>query len=132
MAHGASGIWSATGLRRAKRAAKEYGHRFSCEEGFRDAKWYLGFAEARIKDIDASSRMFALFAIALVAMTNLGMKLLIGGGAKARELLRRVDARRKGRSELSLISTVGALLRQDWSLLLELAPRVKLNLEATL
>jgi hypothetical protein len=117
---------------RAKGAAKEYGRRFCCEEGFRDAKWYLGFAEARIKDIDAWSRMFALFAIALVAMTSLGMKLLVGGGAKARELLRRVASRRKGRCELSLISVVGALLRQDWSLLLDLSPRTKLNLEATL
>src|SRR5262244_1798075 len=25
---------------RAKHSAKEYGHRFCCEEGFRDAKWY--------------------------------------------------------------------------------------------
>jgi hypothetical protein len=27
---------------RAKRAAHEYDHRFCCEEGFRDAKGYLG------------------------------------------------------------------------------------------
>jgi hypothetical protein len=60
------------------------------------------------------------------------MKLLVGGGAKARELLRCVASRRKGRCELSLISVVGALLRQDWSLLLDLSPRTKLNLEATL
>jgi hypothetical protein len=128
------GIWYlvSNGPVRAKRAAKEYGHRFCCEEGFRDAKWYLGFAKARIKDIDAWSRMFALFAIALVAMTSLGMTLLIRGGAKGRELLRRVASRRRDRCELSLISAVGALLRQDWSLLSALSPRTKLNLEATL
>lgn len=116
----------------AKGAAKEYGYRFRCEEGFRDAKWYLGFAKARIKDINAWSRLFGLFAIALLAMTTLGMKLLIGGGAKARELLRRVASRRRDRCELSLISAVGALLRQDWSLILALSPYAKLNLEATL
>ncbi len=36
------------------------------EEGFRDAKWYLGFAQARITEIAAWSRMFGLFVIALL------------------------------------------------------------------
>jgi len=53
---------------------------------------------------------------------------MVGGGAKAQELLRRVASRRKSRCELSLISAIGALLRQDWSLPLEPSPRVKLNL----
>jgi hypothetical protein len=30
------------------------------EEGFRDAKWYLGFKQARIACIKAWSRLFAL------------------------------------------------------------------------
>jgi len=32
----------------AEPMAKEYGFRFCCEEGFRDAKWYFGFAESRV------------------------------------------------------------------------------------
>jgi hypothetical protein len=132
--NGKWGIWRLVSNEpvRARGAAKEYGYRFCCEEGFRDAKWYLGFAKARSKNINAWSRLFALFAIALLAMTTLGMKLLIGGGAKARELLRRVASRRRDRCELSLISAVGALLRQDWSLISALSPYTKLNLEATL
>ena len=39
----------------APAAANEYGHRFGCEEGFRDAKWWLGFAKARIAQIKAWS-----------------------------------------------------------------------------
>jgi hypothetical protein len=60
----------------AAQAASEYGRRFSCEEGFREAKWWLGFAKARIAQIKAWSRMFALFAIALLVMTTLGSRLL--------------------------------------------------------
>ncbi|MDH3604286.1 MAG: transposase, partial [Candidatus Tectomicrobia bacterium] len=55
----------------AKRASDEYGRRFGCEEGFRDAKWWLGFAKSRIGQIKAWSRMFALFSIALLVMTTL-------------------------------------------------------------
>lgn len=117
---------------RAKHAAKEYGHRFCCEEGFRDAKWYLGFTEARIKGIDAWSRMFALFAIALLVLTTLGMKLLISGGERARSLLRRVVSRRGDRCELSLISAMIYLIQEDRSLFVALSPCTKLNLEASL
>jgi Transposase DDE domain len=117
---------------RAKRAAQEYGHRFSCEEGFRDAKWYLGFAQARVKEITAWSRLFALFAIALLVLTTLGMVLLIRVGPAAWRLLRRVVCRRRGRCELSLIAAVIALVQQDPSLLAALSARTKLNLEATL
>jgi hypothetical protein len=118
--------------RRAQPMASEYGHRFCCEEGFRDAKWYLGFAEARLRDIRAWSRLFALFAIALLALTSLGMCLLLGGRPQARWLLRRVVSRRGDRCELSLIAAVIALLRQDPALLASLSARTKLNLEATL
>jgi len=117
---------------RAKHSAKEYGHRFSCEEGFRDAKWYLGFTEARIEKIDAWSRMFALFAIALLVLTTLGMKLLIPGGEQARSLLRRVASRRSDRCELSLISAMIYLVQEDRSLFVALSARTKLNLEASL
>jgi hypothetical protein len=48
----------------APAAANEYGHRCGCEEGFRDTKWWLGFAKARMAQIRAWSRMFALWAIA--------------------------------------------------------------------
>jgi hypothetical protein len=112
--------------------AKEYGFRFCCEEGFRDAKWYLGFAEARVKEIEAWSRLFALFAIALLVLTTLGMALLIRGGPEAKQLLRRVASRRSGRCELSLVAAIIALAQQDRSLFLALSPHTKLNLEATL
>lgn len=117
---------------RAKHAAQEYGHRFGCEEGFRDAKWYLGFTEARVKEIDAWSRLFALFALALLVLTTLGMKLLIRGGEQARSLLRRVASRRSDRCELSLISAMIYLVQEDRSLFGALSPRTKLNLEASL
>jgi hypothetical protein len=44
------GIWYLVSNRplRAQPMAREYSHRFCCEEDFRDAKWYLGFAKARI------------------------------------------------------------------------------------
>lgn len=117
---------------RAKRAAKEYGHRFSCEEGFKDAKWYLGFAQARVQAIAAWSRLFALFAIALLVLTTLGMALLIRAGPAAWRLLRRVVSRRRDRCELSLIAAVIALVQRDHSLFAALSARTKLNLEATL
>ena len=41
--------------------------RFGCEEGFRDAKWWLGFTKARIAHLKAWSRMFALFAMTLLS-----------------------------------------------------------------
>ena len=52
---GAWGIWYLVSHRplRAQQMALEYGYRFGCAEGFRDAKWYLGFAQARIKAIQA-------------------------------------------------------------------------------
>jgi hypothetical protein len=117
---------------RAQRAAREYGHRFCCEEGFRDAKWYLGFTEARVKKIEAWSRLFALFAIALLVLTTLGMKLLIRGGAYGQRLLRRVASRRRDRCELSLVSAMIYLLQEDRSLFQALSSHAKLDLEANL
>jgi hypothetical protein len=117
---------------RAAPMAQEYGHRFGCEEGFRDTKWYLGFAEARVNEIPAWSRLFALFAISLVVLTTLGVALLIRGGPQASRLLRRVASRRRGRCELSLIAAVIALVQQDRSLFTALSPMTKFNLEVTL
>src|SRR4029453_8557695 len=59
----------------ATAAVNEYSRRFGCAEGFRDAKWWLGFAKARMAQIKAWSRMFALCAMALLGMASLGSKL---------------------------------------------------------
>src|SRR5215470_7764303 len=117
---------------RAEQAAKEYGFRFDCEEGFRDLKWDLGFSESRVKQIDAWSRLFALFAIALMAVTALGMHLLVRGGAQAKDLLRRVTSRRRNRCELSLIAAVIALVQQDKTLFAALSAQTKLKLDYVL
>ena len=117
---------------RAEQAAKEYGFRFDCEEGFRDLKWDLGFSESRVKQIDAWSRLFALFAIALMALTALGMQLLVRGGVQAKELLRRVASRRRDRCELSLIAAVIALVQQDKTLFAALSAQTKLKLDYAL
>lgn len=116
---------------RANVAAAEYAYRFGCEEGFRDAKWWLGFAETRIQDIKAWSRMFALFVISLFVLVHLGIKLLVDNIDSA-SLLRRVVSRRNNRCELSLISAMACLLHHDKSLFNELSSLPKFNLEATL
>ncbi len=118
--------------RRAKATAAEYSRRFGCEEGFRDAKWELGFARARITDIKAWSRLFALFALALLVVVSLGVKLLLPGGPKAVALLRRVASRRHGRWDLSLVSAMVALLQDDKSLFAHLSSSITLDLNARL
>jgi hypothetical protein len=102
------------------------------EVNFRDVKWELGFAQARITDIHAWSRLFALFALALLAVVSLAMKLLVPGGAKAVALLRRVASRRQGRWDLSWVSAMVALLKEDKSLFWYLSARLKFNLNARL
>lgn len=99
---------------------------------FRDAKWYLGFAEARIADTQAWSRLFALFALALCALTALGMAILICGGETARLLLRRVASRRSNRCELGLIAAVLALLQRDKSLFDAHSVSTRFRLDASL
>jgi hypothetical protein len=76
--------------------------------------------------------LFALFAIALLVLTTLGMALLILGGPQARQLSRRVTSRRRGRCELSLVAAIIALVQKDRSLFALLSPQTKPNLEATL
>jgi hypothetical protein len=129
---GGWGVWYlVSNLRlRAGRAATEYGFRFDCEEGFRNIKWRLGFSQARIKQIDAWSRMFALFAIALLALTLLGLRLLKRG--EWRDLLRQVTSRRRDRRELSLISAVIVLIQKDKTLFEALSAQTKLKLDYVL
>lgn len=128
------GIWHLVSNRpyRAHKAAQEYGRRFGCEEGFRDAKWWLGFANACIAQIKAWSCMFALFAIALLVLTSLGSCLLLAPSRGAPILLRRVASRRRRRCELGLVSAMVNLLRQDKTLYGHLSPHIKLKLEKTL
>jgi hypothetical protein len=76
--------------------------------------------------------MFALFAIALLVMTSLGSKLILAQGPRAKELLRRVVSRRRGRCELGLVSAMVSLLQRDKTLYNDLCPHVTLKLEATL
>ena len=109
--------------------SSDYAKRFTCEEGFRDAKWYLGFKESRIASIQAWSRLFALFAIALLVLTTLGTFIFLQRPHHlARHHLRKVASRRKGRCELSLISATLALLHQDWDWLSCLLPSTKFKL----
>ena len=118
--------------RRAQALATEYARRFGCEQGLRDAKWELGFAQARIQDIHAWARLFALFALALLVVVSLGVRLLVRGGAGAVALLRRVASRRRGRWDLSVVSAIVSLLHTDKSLFAHLSPRITLDLEASL
>jgi hypothetical protein len=118
--------------RRAQAMATEYARRFGCEQGFRDAKWELGFAQARVQQIKAWARLFALFALALLVVVSLGVRLLVRGGPRAVALLRRVASRRRGRWELSVASAMVSLLQADKSLFAHLSPRITLDLEASL
>jgi hypothetical protein len=109
---------------------REYAHRFGCEEGFRDAKRLLGFATARIQDLQAWARLFALVAAALLILTQLGRCLL---GHPARHAwLRKVRSRRRARSELSLVRVALQLLGQVAELWDGLDHNAKLKLEAKL
>ncbi|MCA1838271.1 MAG: transposase [Actinobacteria bacterium] len=116
--------------RRAQATAAEYARRFGCEQGFRDTKWELGFAQARIKAISAWSRLFALFALALWGVGSLAMKLLAAGGSAAVTLLRRVASRRRGRWDLSIVSAMVRLLQENKDLLAHLSSHMQFNLSS--
>ena len=66
------------------------------------------------RPIHAWSRLFALFALALLVVVSLAIKLLVPG-AHAVALLRRVASRRRGRWDLSLVSAMVRLLQEDRS-----------------
>src|SRR6266571_2522190 len=110
--------------------AQEYARRFSCEEGFRDAKQLLGFAQARIAELLAWARMFAVVAAALLLLTQLGTALLRHPQRQA--WLRQVRSRRRARSEVSVVAVVCHLLDHVARLWELLDLRLKLNLEAAL
>jgi Transposase DDE domain len=133
-AQGKWGLWYVVANRpyAAEQAVAEFAHRPGCEAGFRDAKWWLGFAQARIKQIRAWSRLFALFAVALLVVVSLATRLLLRRDQHASTLLRRVASRRRGRCELSLVSAMISLLHQEPGLYDHLAPRIKLKLEGDL
>jgi hypothetical protein len=132
--HGTWGRWYLVANRpyTAEQAVAEYAHRPGCEAGFRDVKWWLGFAQARIKQITAWSRLFALVAIALLVVVSLASRLLLRPGTQASAWLRRVASRRRGRCELSLVSAMSSLLHQEPGLYDHLAPRIKLKLDGDL
>jgi hypothetical protein len=110
--------------------AQEYARRFSCEEGFRDAKRTLGFAAARITDIQAWARMFTLVAAAVLILTQVGTHLL--RHPQRQTWLRQVRSRRRARSEVSLLSAVCYMFDQVTALWNLLNPHAKLHLEAAL
>jgi len=130
--HGRWGIWHLVSNQNlsAYGMAAEYARRFTCEEGFRDAKRLLGFHQARISCLKAWTRMFTLVAIALAVLTKLGCA--IQRHAFRDSWLRRVRSRRAARSELSMVRSVVELLMHDESLWQLLDHHSKLDLEAGL
>jgi len=117
---------------RAAQAASEYARRFGCEHSFRDSKWQMGFSEARIREVQAWSRMFALIAISLLIIVRLAMKLLVRGQPQAFALMRQVASRRRGRWDLSLVSAMLHLLKLKGDLFDHLCFHDKLSLEIAL
>lgn len=126
------GIWHLVSNRNlsAHAMANEYARRFTCEEGFRDAKRLLGFHEARISCLKAWTRMFTLVAIAIAILTKLGC--VFAAHIRRDGWLRRVRSRRTARSELSMVRSVVELLARDESLWHLLDHERKLDLEASL
>lgn len=110
------GIWYLLSNRRmsAEQTTKEYARRFSCEEGFRDAKRLLGFAEARIACLQAWTRMFLLVVLAMLVLYGVGSYWL-GKPSAFEQQMRKVRSRRRGRSECSLIRIVAELIVKDHS-----------------
>jgi hypothetical protein len=127
------GIWHLLSNRRmsAEQTTQEYARRFSCEQGFRDAKRLLGFVEARIACIEAWARMFTLVAVAMLVLYGMGCYLL-GNKEDLSKQLRKVMSRRKQRAELSMVRAVAELIRKDRSCWDVLDHRLKLNLLAVL
>jgi transposase len=116
----------------AEKMVDEYRRRFWCEEGFRDVKWTLGFAKARIKQIKAWTRMFGLHAIAMLVLASVESEILLKDEKQGREKMREVASRRKGGWSISLINATIKLLKRDRSLYNCLNPFIKLNLCNTL
>ena len=117
---------------RAEKMTAEYRRRFWIEEGFRDIKWSLGFAKARIKEIGAWTRMFGLHAMAMLVLASVESEILLKNEEKGKEKMREVASRRKGGWNISLIRATIKLLKRDKSLYNCLNPFIKLNLCNTL
>lgn len=109
----------------------EYKLRFTCEHGFRDAKRTLGFAEAKIEDVEAWTRMFTLVAIAMAILVGIGSR-LVHERVRVEDWFRRVRSRRRRRKELSLLRTIAELLPAVFELWDFLDPHGKLYAEADL
>ena len=112
----------------AKKMVDEYRRRFWCEEGFRDVKWTLGFAKARIKEIKAWTRMFGLHALAMLVLASVESEILLKNEKKGQEKMKEVANRRKGGWDISLIRATIKLLKRDKNLYNCLNPFIKLNL----
>jgi hypothetical protein len=127
--NGKWGIWYLVSNRRmsAEQTTYEYARRFSCEEGFRDAKRLLGFAEARIACVQAWGRMFLLVVLAMLVLYGLGGYWLRHKAAFEQQM-RKVRSRRRARSECSLIRVVAELIVKDQSGWDGFDPTAKLNL----
>jgi hypothetical protein len=127
------GLWHLISNRSmsGERTAQEYGRRFSCEEGFRDAKRLLGFKQARIECIKGWARMFTLVAVGMLVLYGIGSWMLGRREALSRQL-RKVMSRRKRRSEMSLMRAIAELISKDGSWWDVLDHRLKLNLSAIL
>jgi hypothetical protein len=123
------GVWYLVSNRQmtAEQTSNEYGRRFSCEEGFRDAKRLLGFAEARIANLQAWGRMFLLVVLAMMALYGLGSYWLRNQPAFEQQM-RKVRSRRRARSECSLIRIVAELIVKDQSGWDGFDPTAKLDL----
>ncbi len=94
--------------------------------------WYLisnrwqsatQMADARIADIKAWARFFALFAFALLILVSLAIAILLRDPKIADQLLRRIASRRRGRCEFGLVNAMLKLLEHDSSLFAWLDPR---------
>jgi hypothetical protein len=116
----------------AEKMVAEYRRRFWIEEGFRDVKWTLGFAKAKIKEIRAWTRMFGLHALAMLVLASVESEILLKDEKKGKEKMREVASRRKGGWDISLIRATIKLLKRDKSLYNCLNPFIKLNLCNTL
>ena len=116
----------------AEKMVAEYRRRFWCEEGFRDVKWTLGFAKARIKEIKAWTRMFSLHALAMLVLSSVESEMLLKNKNKGEEQMRKVASRKRGGWTISLITATIKLLKQDKSLYNCLNLFIKLNLCHTL
>ena len=116
----------------AEKMTAEYRRRFWCEEGFRDVKWTLGFARARIKAIKAWTRMFGLHALAMLVLASVESETLLKNKKQGAAKIREVASRRKGGWNISLLTATIKLLKHDKSLYNCLHPFIKLKLCNTL